>query len=109
MSEPPSTRTLTLSETHRDFEQIVHDIAGGGPPVVVEERGTPVAAIISAAELGRLTRLADERRRDFAVIHDISAAFKDVPLDELEREVDRAVREVRAAQRRPAPAVPPGS
>ena len=37
---------------------------------------------------------------DIAVLDEIAEAFADVPLEELEREVDKAVAEVRAEMRR---------
>jgi hypothetical protein len=36
-----------------------------------------------------------KREHDFAAINEIGKAFADVPLDELQREVDKAVAEVK--------------
>jgi len=54
--------------------------------VLVEKSGIPVAAIISAEDFKRLARLEAERNRDFAILDEMREAFKDVPLEEIERE-----------------------
>jgi hypothetical protein len=61
--------------------------------------GSPVAALISVADLELLRQLEEERARDFAVIDEMRAVFKDVPAEEIEREVENAVLEVRHEQR----------
>ena len=71
--------------------------------LLIEQDGKPVAALISARDYERLLRLEAQRARDFAAINEVGAAFADVPLDELEREVAKAVAEVkqeRLAERR---------
>jgi prevent-host-death family protein len=73
-----------------------------GERVVVEERGRPVAALISARELNRLAFLEAERRRTFKPLRDTRAKFADVPPEEIEREAARATAEVRRGSRRPA-------
>jgi hypothetical protein len=55
-----------------------------------------VAAIISARDLERFNRWEAQRGRDFAVIDEAREAFKDVPPEEIEREVAKAIAEVRA-------------
>lgn len=47
----------------------------------------------------RLNRLEQDRRRDFAIIDESRAAFRDVPDEALEREVSKALAEVRAEHR----------
>ncbi len=67
--------------------------------VVLEKAGIPVAALVSTEDLERLKRCDAERAADFAVLDRIGAAFADVPADELEREVAKALAEVRAEMR----------
>jgi len=93
--EPP-TETIKASEARAQWSQILNSVFRRERRVIVEKSGIPVAAIISAEDLERLRRIEEERERDFAVIDETRAAFKDVPYEELEREVNRAVAEVRA-------------
>ncbi len=65
----------------------------------MEKSGIPVAGIVSADDLRRLDRLDRERAERFKVLEEFGEAFKDVPAEELEREVARALAEVRAERR----------
>lgn len=102
----PVTQTVKASEARQNFSQLLNQVFRGEDRIVVEKSGIPVAALISAKDLARLEWLEDERARSFAIIDEIREAFKDVPDEELEREVDKAVadarRKHRAAQRRAA-------
>ncbi len=70
---------------------------------MIEKNGVPVAALVSADDLEVLRHLEEQRREDFAVIDRIHEAFSGVPADEIEREIARAVSEVRAKKRRQLP------
>ena len=67
--------------------------------VVVEKSGIPVAAVISAEDLQRFTQMEEQRARRFKVLARIGEAFKDVPEKEIDREVKKAISEVRAEKR----------
>lgn len=95
----PKTQTLGATEARQQFSKLLNEVFRGETRVVVEKNGIPVAAIISAEDLEQLDRYQEERRERFAVLDRIGEAFKDVPLEEIEREVDRAVREAREAYR----------
>ncbi len=65
----------------------------------MQRSGIPVAAIVTVEELRRLEQMDDRREQLFAVLTAISDKFKDVPPEELEREVNKAVAEARAEHR----------
>lgn len=98
----PMTQTMKASEARQQFSQLLNQVFRGETRVVVEKSGIPVAAIISAQDLEQLARFEAQREKDFAVIDEIRAAFKDVPDEELEREVARAVADARARLREEA-------
>lgn len=104
----PVTQTIKASEARQTFSQLLNRVFRGEVRVVVEKSGIPVAAIISARDLEWLQRYEEEREQDFAVLDEFREAFKDVPDEELEREVARAVAEARqrarAAQQAAVPA-----
>lgn len=104
----PATQTIKASEARQTFSQLLNRVFRGEVHVVVEKSGIPVAAIISARDLEWLQRYEKEREQDFAVLDEFREAFKDVPDEELEREVARAVAEgrqrARAAQQAAVPA-----
>lgn len=98
----PMTQTMKASEARQQFSQLLNQVFRGETRVVVEKSGIPVAAIISAQDLEQLARFEAQREKDFAVIDEIRAALKDVPDEELEREVARAVADARARLREEA-------
>ena len=93
------TRTVDVAEARAQWDQVIEDVGQRRGRIVIERDGIPVAAVISAADLERLQRLADEWDAPFRVIDRMRAAFSDVPDDELERQVDKAVAEARAELR----------
>jgi hypothetical protein len=50
-------------------------------------------------DLERMDRTEEERLRDLAILDASQAAFKDVPAEEVEQEVAKAIAEVRAENR----------
>jgi antitoxin (DNA-binding transcriptional repressor) of toxin-antitoxin stability system len=68
-----------------------------GQRVELTRGGAPIATIVSEQEIAELDRL--RWNAAFDAFARISDAFRDVPLDELEREIERAAAEVRAETR----------
>jgi prevent-host-death family protein len=93
----PMTQTMKASEARQNFSDVLNRVFRRETRVLVEKSGIPVAAIISAQDLDRLTHFDEQRINDFAILDEIRAAFRGVPPDEIEREVARAIQEVRSA------------
>jgi prevent-host-death family protein len=101
------TKTIKASEARQQFSQLLNEVFRRESRVLVEKSGIPVAAIISAKDLQLLARLEAERSRDFAILDEMREAFKDVPPEEIEREVARALSQVREENRmKRSPATP---
>lgn len=96
----PRTQTIDLTDAEQRWSQLVEGVSKSRTRVIVEQGGRPVAAIISAEDLERFKRLEAERERDFAILDEIGEAFKDVPAEEIEREVAKAIAEIREEDRR---------
>ena len=95
----PTTETVDAAEAGLHWRELLDKVSRGEGRVIVEDNGAPVAAIISAADLEQLNRLEAQRQADFAILDEIGEAFKDVPIEEIEREVAKAIAEVRAENR----------
>ena len=93
------TQTLKASDVRSNWSQLLNKVFKEQTRVIVEKSGIPIAAVISAEDLSRLTRLEEERNERFKVIDRMRAAFKDIPDDEIERQVDKAVAQIRASKR----------
>jgi prevent-host-death family protein len=93
------TQTLNVSDARKQFSTLINQVAKKETRVLVEKSGAPVAAIVSAEDLVRLQQFDEQRERDFAVLAEIGEAFKDVPPEEIEQEVRKALTEVRDEMR----------
>jgi prevent-host-death family protein len=103
--QQPKTQTVKASEARQNWSKLLNKVHGGEFRLLVEKDGVPVVGIVSAADLERFGQLEAERSRRFAIIDEIREAFSDVPDDELEEEISKAVAEARSeiqAERRAA-------
>ena len=98
MSARPVTETMKITDVKQGLNALVNRVHRHETRVLIEKSGIPVAGIVSAQGLQRLEQLDRERADQFKVLKEIGAAFKDVPSEELEREIARAITEVRAAR-----------
>ncbi len=98
----PMTQTIKASDARQQWSELLNKVFRKETRVIVEKSGIPVAAIISADDLERLNRLEAQRQKDFAILDEMREAFKDVPAEEIEREVAKALNEVRRENRKKA-------
>ena len=94
--QQPTTQTIKVSDVRQNLAQLLNKVFRKETRVLVEKSGIPVAAIVSADDLERLDRLDRERAQRFKALDEFGAAFEDVPVEEIEREVARIVAQVRA-------------
>jgi prevent-host-death family protein len=87
---------MEISEVKSRLSPLANEVSRNEIRVIVEESGTPIAALVSLDDLERLARFDEQREKRFAVVDRMRAAFADVSTEEIEREAARAVAEVRA-------------
>ena len=97
--QQPTTQTMKISTVRAELNNLVNQVYRHETRVVVEKSGIPVAALVSTDDLKRLDELGRERAARFAILDEFRAPFKDVPPEEIEREVELALAEVRAEMR----------
>jgi len=95
----PTTETMKISDVRSGLNQLVNRVYRHETRVIVEKSGIPVAAVVSAEDLERLRKLDEEDREAWSIVDEMRAAFKDVPPEELDREAQRALAEVREEMR----------
>lgn len=93
------TQTLKASDVRSNWSQLLNQVFRGETEVVVEKSGIPVAAIVSAQDYQKLQQIKQARERDFAVIDRMRAAFSDKSPEEIKKEVNKAVLQVRKERR----------
>jgi prevent-host-death family protein len=91
-----TTQTITATAARQQFSELVNQVFRREKRVLIEKSGIPVAALISADDLEKLARLEVERERDFTVLDEVGRAFEDVPPEERERQVRKAIAGVRS-------------
>lgn len=100
--QEPMTQTMKATEARAQWSRLLNNVFRRNTRVIVEKSGVPVAALVSAQDLARWQRLDAERARRFQALDATREAFKDIPDEELEREVARALAAARAERRREA-------
>ncbi len=95
----PTLLKLSISEVRQRFAHVVNEVSRSNTRVIIERSGVPVAAIVTPDDLTRLDRLDDQDRRAWDVLEAMRAPFRGVPAEEIEREAEKAVAQVRARRR----------
>ena len=90
------TQVMKASDVRMQWSQLLNKVFSGKTRVVVEKSGIPVAAVISAEDLKRFTELEAQRNERFKALDKIREAFADVPSEEIEREINNALTEIRS-------------
>ncbi len=105
MDEPkqPPIEIVQADEVGQRWAQLAPEVSTERKRILVKQHDAPAVAIISARDLARLQRFEAQEREGLRVLAASRAAFKDVPDEELEREVDRAIQQARERSRRTDP------
>lgn len=95
----PPTQVIDLDRESPEstLTHVVKQVSRSEARILVELQGVPVAAIISAAELQRLSEFDREQDEQFSVIDRVRTVFAGIPDDEIEAETDRILARIRAS------------
>jgi prevent-host-death family protein len=90
------TESLKFTEARPKLSSILDRVFRREIRIRLYKGSTPVAAIVSIADLDRLEKYDLERQARFTELERIAQPFADVSPEELEEQVARAIAEVRA-------------
>src|SRR4051794_8745061 len=93
------SQVMNVSEARANWSELINKVYREDTRIVVEKSGIPVVAIISTDDLEKFTRMEAQRAERFKVLDEMREAFKDVSPEEIEREVAKALAEVREENR----------
>lgn len=79
-------------EARQRFSELLGRVHYGGETVILESSGKPMAAVIPLAEYEMMMR---EREARFAIVDEIRASVPDYPEDEVDADIEEAVRHAR--------------
>ena len=91
---------LKASDVRQRWSEVVNKVFREKTRIIVEKSGITVGAIVSEQDLARLEALDRQEQERRALLERMRASFANVPEDELLEETVRAVRQVRAEERR---------
>ena len=89
-------KRLSAKDARNSFSDILGRVYYGKETVIVEKQGKPMVAII---DIEQYEKWMAEREARFKVFHEIWAKNKDKDPKQVERDVAKAIAEVRAAKR----------
>jgi prevent-host-death family protein len=96
MSTITPVESLKFTEARSGLSAVLDRVFQRKTRIRVHKGNTPVAAIVSIADLERLERYDREREESFRVISRIGEGFRDVTPEEFDEQFARAKAEVRA-------------
>lgn len=96
MSSLIPTESLKFTEARPKLSSILDRVFHREARIRLYKGNTPVAAVVSIADLERLEQLDRERAEAFARMAEFGEAFRGVSPEELEMRVDEAIAQVRA-------------
>lgn len=94
---------MAVAEARRRFSRILDDVRESDEPVIIEKSGVPVAAVVPLTVLDRDRRWAAERAERMALLERMRRPFRDVPTEEIDTQVRKAIASVRAERSRRPP------
>jgi prevent-host-death family protein len=93
-------RKISAGEARTRLGELLEAVYYRGDEVVIERAGKPMAVVIPAARYEAMERRRKEAgERMWAMIQEVHERNKDVPPEEIEREIEEAIAEVRRRKR----------
>lgn len=94
---------MAVAEARQRFSRILDDVRETDEPVIIEKSGVPVAAVVPLTVLDRDRRWAADRAERIALLERMRRPFRDIPTDEIETQVRKAIAAVRTERSRRPP------
>lgn len=94
---------MAVAEARQRFSRILDDVRETDEPVIIEKSGVPVAAVVPLTVLDRDRRWAADRAERIALLERMRRPFRDIPTDEIETQVRKAIAAVHTERSRRPP------
>ncbi len=91
---------MSASEVRQHFGDVVNRVARGEGRVIVEKHGAPAVGIVSMDDMRRLRNRDAEMEARRKLVEAFREPFKDIPDEELEAEIEKALAEVKEDRKR---------
>jgi prevent-host-death family protein len=90
-----TTETMNAEDSRKQFSEILDRVQRDDERVVIEKDGVPVAAVVPISVLQADEEREQARQRALASLREAQAGFADVDEEEAEREIAKALEEIR--------------
>ncbi len=98
--EAVMVRALAIGEAKDRLDDLVEEMRGRGVRVMLETAdGTALAGVVSTKDVRRLAWMDAQEREALDVLEAMQAPFRGVPTEEIERETEKALAEIRVERR----------
>ena len=92
-------RTVNAEEAQRSLGELLDGVSRGDE-VVIEREGRPIAAVVPIHPYKTFQRSRDVAREEFfQLVDQIHERNRGIPAEEVDREIELALREVRSSRR----------
>jgi hypothetical protein len=85
-------RKVDISRMGEELRRFFQDLTAGEPYLLIEDQGRPVVGVVPPWQVGRLE---GQREQLLTMLREVWARNQDVSPEEIGREVEEVVREVR--------------
>jgi len=94
----PITETMKISEVRSQLNALADRVYKTGDRIIVEKSGIPVMVLLPAQEIQGYLTWKESRDDAFSILDRIREKSRGISEDELMREADKALAEVRAGR-----------
>ncbi len=95
----PVVETMTVSQARQQFSETLNRVYKGEARVIIEKSGIPVAGIVPMGDVRAAEEKEEHRRGLLEALENVRAGFSDVSEDEAEREIAKALADVKRERR----------
>lgn len=95
----PAIETKSITEVRSNLSAVTKEVYAGEARIAVKKSDIPLQGVVSIQDLRRLKRLEKDREEWKDMLDRFRVAFQDVPSEELEREIEKAIAEDRRERR----------
>lgn len=95
-----ATETMNVSESRKQYSELLNRVHRDEQQIIIEKNGIPVAAIVPMSVVRDAEVTEQSRKAAIDAFRKVQDAFVDIPEDELERELSKALAEAKEIQLR---------
>jgi prevent-host-death family protein len=93
------TETMSVSASRKQYSEIINRVYRDQDQVIIEKNGIPVAAIVPVSTVKDVESMESRREDLQAAFEATRAEFRDIPPQEIEAEITKAISDIEESRR----------